>query len=536
MADSHNDRHQQDQQDQDDQEMEEVEIKVDHPDWFNFEIEKFYFRPDPSFTREGFEFDDTFLLKDPLCNDSTPAILNEIELVRSLRRGEKCAIIPEEAYEFYAKIKEHTFDEFIALATGLVKNSEQIQKLDFKNSSNTLLKYFELKMSGSPNFGRHPLLQKAALEHEKQMKKDLRDISLQLQKETQIARERANDVMIDKLKCCQKDFSDYGKAFWIELCGKTSKRNILDQRFIVRLSPARAQESSDDSEDDYEAEADENADEVRKSGRDKFCPLSTFLYILATHDSEKKVEENILQRRMDITNARAKATALRDKQELVSIHADNAKLPDVQKSIGRKFVEMEADIAHLKSWTQAPPASNAAPSQNGSKVNEPSEEGTSLASRVEQLTSIVLKLQATASNSNASSSTPAATSSTLTSTTSKNGTGADKALSKSARQHSESKRRKREMLEDTEADTEEEATNKAMQLTASTLPTTPSRKHVSWKQKTHQRKLHPATTSVKGHGKDAEHGRKSTPSAWKMDPSHHRSKGRRRNRPDPDAE
>ena len=126
------------------------------------------------------------------------------------------------------------------------------------------------------------------------------------------------------------------------------------------------------------------------------------------------IEQSILQKRLDITRAKADAAALKKKQDLVSIRADDAKLPDVQKSLRQPFADIGANIASLQSWTQAP-AGNA-------QTGQPVIQGDSpLASRVETLTTIVRKLQATALISNAAVTT-ANVSASLTSGSQKSGT------------------------------------------------------------------------------------------------------------------
>ena len=192
--------------------MEEV---LDLPDWFSFDFSRFDFRPGNSFTNDGLDFEKTFQNLDPLTTDTT--ILDEAALVKSIRLGERCMIIPDEAHDFYAKIKEHTSEESISLTTGLIKNSEQIKKLDDKCKSNILLKYFDLKLSSSPNFGKHPLLQKAASDHDAELKREFRKISLRTQIATQRARVEANEIVLDKLKRSQEDFLDFGRAQWVEI-------------------------------------------------------------------------------------------------------------------------------------------------------------------------------------------------------------------------------------------------------------------------------------------------------------------------------
>ena len=77
--------------------MEEVTDK--RFDWFTFDINQYDARPPLSFTNEGFNFDDEFQQRDAGLLDKEPTILDEADLVRSLRTGNVNMIIPDEAHD-----------------------------------------------------------------------------------------------------------------------------------------------------------------------------------------------------------------------------------------------------------------------------------------------------------------------------------------------------------------------------------------------------------------------------------------------------
>ena len=181
----------------------------------------------------------------------------------------------------------------------------------------------------------------------------------------------------------------------------------------------------------------------------------------------------------------------------MSIRADDAKLPDVQKSLRQPFADIGANIASLQSWTQAP-AGNA-------QTGQPVIQGDSpLASRVETLTTIVQKLQATALISNAAVTT-ANVSASLTSGSQKSGPRADQIQSKSARANA---RKKRRLAERTIESARMQNTGDETETMITSVPSaTTSLKNAvgSLSARIKHKEFQTQKGSVKGRGTDAQH-------------------------------
>ena len=231
------------------------------------------------------------------------------------------------------------------------------------------------------------------------------------------------------------------------------------------------------------------------------------------------IEQSILQKRLDITRAKADAAALKKKQDLVSIRADDAKLPDVQKSLRQPFADIGANIASLQSWTQAP-AGNA-------QTGQPVIQGDSpLASRVETLTTIVQKLQATALISNAAVTT-ANVSASLTSGSQKSGPRAE-------RQKEEETSRKDDRIS---KDAEYRGRNRNDDSSVPSATTSLKNAVDSLSARIKHKEFQTQKGSVKGRGTDAQHDKKSTQGTSNRNPSlPSQKKEKGGNRPDPDGE
>ena len=163
-----------------------------------------------------------------------------------------------------------------------IKNSAQIQKLQINNQAGRLLKFFSLTLQTKPNFGKHPILQKAASVYDTEATNGLGDIGMQLERDAQTARDKANQEILEQMRNCKNEFLELAEADWARLCYKTSKHNILDQGYMVRLKPqAKVMQELDEMDDEDEDDYDE-ADNSQKDSRvvtddDNLCVLSTFL-------------------------------------------------------------------------------------------------------------------------------------------------------------------------------------------------------------------------------------------------------------------
>ena len=203
--------------------------------WFSFSMDTYScsFEPDEDFVSKGIVFDDApdvFLQSDPAFANAKPVALDEIYLVKALRNKTLDEIIPSEALEFYESCIQMVSKTFIPLLEGFIKNSAQIHKLQNNNQADKLLKFFTLSLHTQPNFGKHPILQKAASDYDAEVTNGLRGIGLQLQKSAQESRDRANQAILQQMKKCKQEFLDQAQADWAQLCYKTSRHNILDQR------------------------------------------------------------------------------------------------------------------------------------------------------------------------------------------------------------------------------------------------------------------------------------------------------------------
>ena len=393
--------------------MEPVNTK--YPCWFTFSMDDYScgFRPDPDFQSKGILFEDApddFLNMDPTFTNTKPIILDDVSLVNFVRKKttDKTAdkTMPPEALEFYEMSITHASETFIALLTSFIKNSSQIQKLESNAENDILPRFFRLTPIEAPNFGKHEILVKAASDYYNQVKIVLRDIGMQLQNDARKAREKANQEILQKMQKCKQEFLDLAEADWTRLCYKTSRHNILDQRYAVRLKPrakvmSELDEVDDSSEDDYDKIDDS---QPKKADNDDLCVLSTFLYSLAMSDAKKKVDDEILRRRAQISADREAAKKLKEKQAAVNLRADSASLPDISETLSSRFARIDSAVEELKE--------NAMNTASSKHVSEEDTSAT-LSARLDTLTKVVLQLQdKLAANAQASSDTSTDTSGT----------------------------------------------------------------------------------------------------------------------------
>ena len=392
------------------------------PCWFTFSMDAYscQFEPDDEFRTKGLVFDDAtddFINIDPAFANTRPVNLDELHLVKCLRTNAVDDNIPAEAFEFYKSCTKNVSDIYMPLLECLIKKSAQIQKLTDSTQAGSLLKFFSLSLQTKPNFGQHPILLTAASAYESSIKPVLRDIGMDLQKEAQLARENANLEILRQMKQCKQDFLDLAQAEWARLNYNMSKHNILDQRFIVNLkSQTGIMSELDvlDNEDDYNEVDDGQGSAKKVANDDNFCVLSTFLYSLAMHDGNKRIENEILRRRAQISSARVATKALIDKQAAVSLKADTASLPDIAQSLSRRFEAIESTLQVN---------ANAVAS---SKIVSDADLSTTLAARLDSLANVVEKVQNDAATNALTS--PAASAMSAT----KNGSGAAPTLSRTA--------------------------------------------------------------------------------------------------------
>ena len=393
--------------------MEPVNTK--YPCWFTFSMDDYScgFRPDPDFQSKGILFEDApddFLNMDPTFTNTKPIILDDVSLVNFVRKKttDKTAdkTMPPEALEFYEMSITHASETFIALLTSFIKNSSQIQKLESNAENDILPRFFRLTPIEAPNFGKHEILVKAASDYYNQVKIVLRDIGMQLQNDARKAREKANQEILQEMQKCKQEFLDLAEADWTRLCYKTSRHNILDQRYAVRLKPrakvmSELDEVDDSSEDDYDKIDDS---QPKKADNDDLCVLSTFLYSLAMSDAKKKVDDEILRRRAQISADREAAKKLKEKQAAVNLRADSASLPDISETLSSRFARIDSAVEELKE--------NAMNTASSKHVSEEDTSAT-LSARLDTLTKVVLQLQdKLTANAQASSDTSTDTSGT----------------------------------------------------------------------------------------------------------------------------
>jgi len=270
-----------------------------------------------------FEFDEEFNSRDPGQMQNEPAALDEQDLLSRLRDTDKRnkPTIPPTIYEFYDKCKKHFYDEFISLLTCFLSNIESTKRLREYNSEDRLLEFFNLKLSGPLNFGKHQTFVAEAAECNSEMKTRLRACGKEIQQLAQAAREKATAAARIKLQACSEDFTTFGEQEWMRQCRKTSRHNILDQHFAVRCFKL-SDDTSD--EDDCPNEFSSPEDDVKlcrhPSGFTKWQFMTARMQSIKKYDA---AEPNSLKRQRQ-----------RQLYAEVSVRADTAR-PEV--ALGERF-------------------------------------------------------------------------------------------------------------------------------------------------------------------------------------------------------
>ena len=304
---------------------------------FSFEQHGFEF----SYIRD-FEFDDEFMGPDEGQMQSEPTALDEQDLLRRLRDVLKrnSPTIPHTIYAFYDNCKKYFVDEFISLLTGLLNNIETTKKLREHNSDDRLLEFFNLKLDGPLNFGKHHVFVESAADCDAEIKAKLRTCGKEIQLLVQAGREKATAAARIKLQECSEDFTTFGEQEWMRQCGETSRHNILDQHFAVKCLRFEDDDASGDDEEDRNELSTPRTDDAPF----KMWSASAWLYQAAIHDSKKDIDKEIRRRRAQKLAAAAAAAALRARQTQVSVRADAAR-PEV--TLGEHFRLLDSRIGKL---------------------------------------------------------------------------------------------------------------------------------------------------------------------------------------------
>ena len=302
----------------------------------------------------AFEFDEDFKKPDPGQIQQEPTALDEHDLLIRLRDEDKrnSPIIPQTIYAFYDNCKKHFYTEFISLLTGLISNIEKTKRLQDHNSEDRLLEFFNVKLDGPLNFGKHQIFVDRAAECDAETKAKLRACGKELQLLVQAGREKTIAAARIKLQACSEDFKTFGEKEWMTQCKKTSHHNILDQHFAVKcFRDDKADTSDDDESGDDEFTKDTDEPPL------KLWTASDWLYNAAIHDSKKEVDKEIRRRRAQKLEAQAAATALRARQAEVNVRADAAKpevtLGDRLKRLDRRLDTVDESLSSIRASSHA---------------------------------------------------------------------------------------------------------------------------------------------------------------------------------------
>jgi len=446
--------------------MEEVPNDHEHLTLNNFSYEEHGF--EYKYLRE-FEFSDEFMDPDGGQMQNKPTALDEQDLLSRLRGTQErnSPNIPQTIYAFYDNCKKHFFDEFISLLTGLMSNIEKTKRLREQNSEDRLLEFFNIKLDGPLNFGKHQTFVDSAAECDAETKAKLRACGKEIQLLVQAGREKATAAARVKLQACSEDFKTFGEQEWMRQCKKTSHHNILDQHFAVKCRRQTDEVSSDDDENGP------NRDEFSRPRADEEESLelwkaSTWLYQLAIHDSKTEIDKEIRRRRAQKLQAAETAATVRARQAEVNIRADAARpevtLGDHFRMLDRRVAELDKGMSLMQANSHAQDsAPNTVDASQKTSDNNPAQL-RSLQQKVMQLKRTVQTLQISAPHD-----------------TSKNDTGADSADTQQPA--GKRRRKKRPRAEDTVASTANTTSQAAhTQLTMTTTqqhPQPPAPNHAN---------------------------------------------------------
>ena len=163
-------------------------------------------------------------------------------------------------------------------------------------------------------------------------------LSLEIQRDVQLAREEAQTEIEKELKSCKDTFMEYGKDEWIKLCQKAgSTVNILDQMYTARGETIHEEPIAPlDSDDDSEFARLHTV--KRRIRKPSYTKMSTFIYGLAIFDCRSDINTLICDRRADLLRSKDDAATRKSKQDLVNATALSSKPEEI---LSKKFERME---------------------------------------------------------------------------------------------------------------------------------------------------------------------------------------------------
>ncbi len=82
-----------------------------------------------------------------------------------MQKRDSALILPT-IYAFYDNCKKHFVEEFMSLLTWLLSNIEKAKKIQDHVADDHLLDFFNLKLAGTLNFGKHQVFVDSAAESE----------------------------------------------------------------------------------------------------------------------------------------------------------------------------------------------------------------------------------------------------------------------------------------------------------------------------------------------------------------------------------
>ena len=355
----------------------------------NFSLSEFDFSEPDDFPTHGFKFDAAFDEPDQGQLQIEPNILDEADLLGLLRskKEDRDARIPATLYEFYDNCKSHFYHEFLLLLSGYLANIEKAKKLDDINKAGGLLKFFDLGLSSSLHFGEHQIMRNNAADTERLIKTELRTCGEKLQLLTQLGRENAIRETRASLAACKDEFFTFGKGEWIKQCNKTSLHNILDQHFIVRCNrPSEPDDTTSDKDSDIKDEFSDLTPAEPEIAQFDMLKISSYLYSAAIYDSKAALNKEIRRKRTQIMEDRAKAAALKAKQNAVDLKADAVKPTDAVRMISDRFKQFDDRLSTVEKSTAATRKAPATlPNPAGMDIEATSDNAGDLANRVTQL-------------------------------------------------------------------------------------------------------------------------------------------------------
>jgi len=308
--------------------------------WLNVSLQNFDFKEPDDFSSVGLRFDDSFNKNDEGQLQTRITEIYETELMKGLRAkaSERKTDIPNEFHEYYDTCKKHCFETFKSLLESYLSNVKRIQKLAEKNAAQEPLDFFNLRVPGTLNFGSQMCMKKCAAACDTKIATKLAALSLEIQRDVQLAREEAQTEIEKELKSCKDTFMEYGKDEWIKLCQKAgSTVNILDQMYTARGETIHEEPIAPlDSDDDSEFARLHTV--KRRIRKPSYTKMSTFIYGLAIFDCRSDINTLICDRRADLLRSKDDAATRKSKQDLVNATALSSKPEEI---LSKKFERME---------------------------------------------------------------------------------------------------------------------------------------------------------------------------------------------------